>query len=310
MSLNRLPTLHEVLSLKTQAPVDLWGFYVFLRQEYRGIEYLDFYLAVVKHVSLCKAYIQSQVHTSSLSEEEELWEAEGDVHRMSTYLRATHDPALVQEKDYTMGDPNAPSVEKSFVTRNDIKQHVHNILVTYFIPAAEREIILPTRITTKIRHAIEIEGRYDPEVFLEAREYVFEALQNEAFRSFLGARALANLSSLGSILRLSIGLVAMFGGFWLAFTFILLDWSPKAHRAWVVLPFTVGVYGLVSGVYNLDPLLALIGYSEVSGNGLVKVKEPYVRRLLLRRSMFVGLVMAVLIAALCVLFILVPGKRL
>lgn len=206
--------------------------------------------------------------------------------------------------------PMPSEATSSFVTRNDIKQSTHYILVTYFIPGAEREIVLPQRIMRSVRHAIEVDGRDDPEVFDEAREYVFEAMQREAFRAFLAAKALGNTTPFGSVIRLIVGLVAMFAAFWVAFILIFLDWDPKSTRLWLILPFSVGVYGICSGLYNLDPLLAILGYSETGPGKMIRIKEPYVRSLLVKRSCYVLAVIVVATAAFVVLFALVPGHRL
>lgn len=490
---NRLPTLFEVLNLRTQAPVDLWCFYVFMREEYRGIEYLDFWLAVVKHLSLCRNYVRglrqsiiaserdiSSSRTSSVLLDTLIQDGtldDTDSHRLSAFLRGedtdgnpgsiyrlsalldtlnTKDQNLAseiqqlrtqqlqqhnneqqaqqqqqQQDSYQLQPPNtsaaaaawaqekrkptgagspirvvipqspeSPSAlqtrqssnslfdEKveagepagrfqdsgmsyrpsnpvvanatpttnpiprsgatsalydqglsatppqrqssateskfpnhtqqpmpseatsSFVTRNDIKQSTHYILVTYFIPGAEREIVLPQRIMRAVRHAIEVEGRDDPEVFDEAREYVFEAMQREAFRAFLAAKALGNTTPFGSVIRLIIGLVAMFAAFWVSFILIFLDWTPKTTRLYIILPFAVGIYGICSGLYNLDPVLAILGYSETGPGKVIRIKESYVRSLLVKRSLYVLLVIVVVTAAFVVLFALVPGHRL
>lgn len=482
---NRLPTLFEVLNLRTQAPVDLWCFYVFMREEYRGIEYLDFWLAVVKHLSLCRNYVRglrqsiiaserdmSSSRTSSVLLDTLIQDGtldDTDSHRLSAFLRgedpdgnpgslyrlsalldtlSTKDQHLANEiqqlraqqqtqqihhQNHQMNDlhnlpspntsaaaaawaqekrkpvgangspirvvlPQSPltnhsanslldekvespdprfdqagatasyrpsnpvaanvtpttnpiprsgttsalydqglsatppqrtgtngsepkftnyvqqpmpsEATSSFVTRNDIKQSTHYILVTYFIPGAEREIVLPQRIMRAVRHAIEVDGRDDPEVFDEAREYVFEAMQREAFRAFLAAKALGNTTPFGSVIRLIVGLVAMFAAFWVAFILIFLDWDPKSTRLWLILPFSVGVYGICSGLYNLDPLLAILGYSETGPGKMIRIKEPYVRSLLVKRSCYVLGVIVVVTAAFVVLFALVPGHRL
>lgn len=198
----------------------------------------------------------------------------------------------------------------SFVTRNDIKQSTHFILVTYFIPGAEREIVLPQRIMRSVRHAIETEGRDDPEVFDEAREYVFQAMQREAFRSFLAAKALGNTTPFGSVVRLVLGLLSAFGAFWTGFVLIFLDWQPKSTRLYLILPFAFAVYGITAGLYNLDPLLALLGYSETGPARMIRIREPYVRRLLIKRAVFVAAVIILVTACFVLIFALVPGRRL
>ncbi len=70
------------------------------------------------------------------------------------------------------------------------------------------------------------------------------------------------------------------------------------------------MYTLASYQYSLDPVLALIGLSEYTPFYFSRVREPYVRKLLVRRALMVLAVTLIVDVALCVLFILVPGKRL
>lgn len=57
-------------------------------------------------------------------------------------------------------------------------------------------------------------------------------------------------------------------------------------------------------------MLALIGLSEYTPFNFSRIREPYVRKLLAKRAIVVLAVTALIDAGLCVLFILVPGKRL
>lgn len=43
---NRLPTLFEVLSRRTLPPVDLFSFYIYMRDQQRSVDYLDFWYAL------------------------------------------------------------------------------------------------------------------------------------------------------------------------------------------------------------------------------------------------------------------------
>lgn len=54
----------------------------------------------------------------------------------------------------------------------------------------------------------------------------------------------------------------------------------------------------------------MIGLSEYTPFNFARVREPYVRKLLIRRAIMVLAVTVLVDAAVCVLFILVPGKRL
>ena len=43
---NRLPTMFEVLSRRTLPPVDLYSFYIYMRDQQRSVDYLDFWYVV------------------------------------------------------------------------------------------------------------------------------------------------------------------------------------------------------------------------------------------------------------------------
>lgn len=45
LSRNRLPTLFEVLARRTLAPVDLYFYYIYMRDQQRAVDYLDFWWA-------------------------------------------------------------------------------------------------------------------------------------------------------------------------------------------------------------------------------------------------------------------------
>ena len=62
--------------------------------------------------------------------------------------------------------------------------------------------------------------------------------------------------------------------------------------------------------YSLDPIMGLIGISEYTLMSFTRVKEPYVRRLLGKRSLWILMLTIVMVAALMCLYVFVPGKRL
>ncbi|KAL8762962.1 MAG: hypothetical protein Q9184_001112 [Pyrenodesmia sp. 2 TL-2023] len=68
---DRLPTLYEVLARKTKPPVDLFSFYIYMRDQQRSVDYLDFWLDVSQHTSLCRHYV-SELRRSILIETPEL----------------------------------------------------------------------------------------------------------------------------------------------------------------------------------------------------------------------------------------------
>ena len=132
----------------------------------------------------------------------------------------------------TNGSPADSNSPAHTVARADIRASAEKILYTYLLPGSEREIILPQGILTDITTQIEEEGRDDPEVFDAAKDYVFQAMERDAFPGFLRAKAFGNLVPPSSFLRLCLGLLGMFGAFWAGFACILLD-KPKHIRCWV-----------------------------------------------------------------------------
>ncbi|KAK4238102.1 RGS domain-containing protein [Achaetomium macrosporum] len=347
---NRLPTLFEVLSRRTLPPVDLFSFYIYMRDQQRSVDYLDFWLDVAQHMSLCRHYVRELrrsvlVGTPDLDKGSKrssgILEGLGEMNhpvagpsmyqsekekdqdaQMSAFLRedrGEHQDSPVSgsarqdRPSPNVSTPREPPTDSNSpphtVARQDIRASAEKILYTFLLPGAEREITLPGSITQDVTTAIEEFGRDDPEVFDVAKDYVFQAMERDAFPGFLRMKALGNLIPPTLILRLIIGLVSMFGGFWAAFILIFLN-ETRSVRLWLILPFTIGVYCLASYQYSLDPVLALIGLSEYTPFNFSRVREPYVRKLLARRALMVLTVTVLIDAALCVLFVLVPGKRL
>ena len=127
---------------------------------------------------------------------------------------------------------DSTSPGNSSVARADIRASAEKILYTYLLSGSEREIILPVGIMDDITQAIETEGRDDPEVFDAAKDYVFQAMERDAFPGFLRYKALGNIVQPSMLLRLIIGLVALFAALWTSFILIFLDYSRQT-RCWV-----------------------------------------------------------------------------
>lgn len=285
----------EVLSRQTLPPVDLYSFYIYMRDQQRSVDYLDFYLDICQHLSLCRHYVRelrrsvllespAPERTEKLADSKEPSEyrdtgdsfdlgepsnpfgegarrvpSEKSVHseeqRLSRILRdesrsrdswpkhptpPQHGSAMGQRsRGSSLGiarvttgghsssqtSSNQDPSPQHTVSRSDIRSSAEKILYTFLLPGLEREIILPQGVVNMIAEAIENEGRDDPEVFDEAKEYVFQAMERDAYPGFLRAKAFGNLVPPSLMLRLVVGLLAMFGGFWTSFILIFLDYS-------------------------------------------------------------------------------------
>jgi hypothetical protein len=60
----------------------------------------------------------------------------------------------------------------------------------------------------------------------------------------------------------------------------------------------------------LDPILALLGFSEYTLFDFNRIREPFVKKTLTRRSISMLFFFLTVTTAVCCLFIFVPGKRL
>lgn len=443
--LNRLPTLYEVLNRKTESPVDLWSFYIYMRDYQNAVDYLDFWIDVITHLRLCKDYVKglreslllSEKHKSSSDEKKRhtttsstdentgpgvvgggaeqrtsvssslLLEAllnEGflddkDNKRVSSFLQGNEyinisdqrisailgtppqqfdepeqqvelEQEIIrpgtppqQEQEHPLNDSYEPltspsktyaagsdyekrrsgataiqeqrnstrilpeqlerytrNVKNGNITRSTLKSSSRNLLNTYFQDSSARKLIIPDRIIRKIRHDVELQGRDDPEVFDEARNYVYSAMERESFPFFLQKNALHNLSNRSCLIRLILGLFWLFAGFWISYVLIFINVKPKAIRAVIIVPFLLGVYLIMSFLYKLDPLMVLFGVSDNQEINQPKntksklwvrnLKEPFVKNLLKKRALWVIFVILFITAILSILFGLVPGHRL
>ncbi|MCJ1327445.1 Bud site selection protein, Revert to axial protein 1 [Thelotrema lepadinum] len=378
---HRLPTLNEVLQRRTLAPVDLFSFYIYMRDQQRSVDYLDFWLDVLQHMSLCRHYVRElrrsvlldtpeaetkqtskrssmildqfgQLDSSGPSDDEKT----RDQH-VSAFLRqdtshsdsdrdnlrvknSNHSPqsslgsnrsggterpsngnippsrgtgterpprpSFMSSHVRTTTDSNSPAHQ---VARADLRASAEKILYTYLLAGSEREIILPQSILNDIISSIEDDHRDDPEVFDAAKDYVFQAMERDAFPGFLRSKALGNLVPPSMFARLILGIVGIFGGLWAGFACIFLDLS-RATRAFLIIPFAIGVYSLASQQYALDPLMALLGFSEYTFMNWSRVRDPYIRELLMKRGSMSMTVTVIIAAAIIILFVFVPGKRL
>lgn len=168
------------------------------------------------------AFLRSEGATSSHSPQNSL--GSGSAHRMTTNDQQSRPSAATHDMD-----SNSPG---HTVARHDIRSSAEKILYTYLLPGSEREIVLPEAMVSTVINLVEDDGRDDPEVFDPAKDYVFQAMERDAFPGFLQAKALGNIVPLSIVLRLAFALISFFGGFWGAFYVVLRD-KPRDVRCWV-----------------------------------------------------------------------------
>ena len=160
--------------------------------------------------------------------------------------------------------------------------------------------------------AIEVEGRDDPDVFINVKNYVFNRIENEHLPRFLNFVAIRNINH-SNFIRIILGFFFLFGGFWISYIFVFLNYR-KSIRPIIVAPYLLAFYFLISSIYLIDPVLAWFGYSEsfsrASGLPLIKIRENFIYKLVFKRSLWVLFLILLCTAILTVVFSLVPGVRL
>ncbi|KAG8761372.1 Bud site selection protein, Revert to axial protein 1 [Serendipita sp. 396] len=204
----------------------------------------------------------------------------------------------------------------------------------YLVPGAEKEIYLPPSLRI---HSFMLssdnpppmatgpglgQGKEEyemeqaalaqvPDMFHSQKEYVFSAMEQDAFPRFLRAKAFGNLTPVSALVRLVLGLLSLWIGLSTGFALIFLDVKPKSKRFFLFIPFTLAILFLVSHQYELDPILLLVfNQSETTPFRTLAVREPYVKKLLVGRAIWVSVLVAVLTTILTIIFWAVPGHRL
>ncbi|KAK4048116.1 Bud site selection protein, Revert to axial protein 1 [Microbotryomycetes sp. JL201] len=210
------------------------------------------------------------------------------------------------------------------INRTDLIASAERIYSRYLMPGAEKEVYLPPALRVhdfplssaalptvghpEYEREAEAQARV-PDMFHLQKEYVYRAMEQDSFPRFLRAKAFGNLTPISALVRLGVGLLALWIALATALSFIFLDLEPKSRRLWIILPFTFSIINIIAFCYDLDPLLVFMGLSETTPFRTIGIREPYVRKLLFGRALWVTFLTSMIVAILTVLFTLVPGHR-
>lgn len=223
----------------------------------------------------------------------------------------------------------APTIipRTSAISRQDLIASAERIYFRYLSPAANtpgsnenHEIYLPPSLRI---HSFPLSSTHEPktatemsimaqipDMFHAQKEYVFRAMEQDAFPRFLRAKAFGNLTPVSALVRLVVGLVVLWIGLSVGFSLIFLDVHPKSKRFFLFIPFSIAILFLISHQYELDPILVFFGQSESTPFRTLRIREPYVKKLLIGRAIWVTILVCAGVAALTLLFWAVPGHRL
>lgn len=144
----------------------------------------------------------------------------------------------------------APTIipRDSAITRTDLIASAERIYARYLVPGCEKEIYLPPSLRI---HAFPLSSSqlpsagspdYEvesaalaqvPDMFHPQKEYVFHAMEQDAYPRFLRAKAFGNLTPVSALVRLCVGLLVLWAGLAAGFSLIFLDVHPKSKRFFV-----------------------------------------------------------------------------
>lgn len=137
-------------------------------------------------------------------------------------------------------EQDAPSRldRKARLNRQDLTDSAQRIMIRYLVPSASKELTqLPHQLKTDMRRQIEDNGRDDPLVFAEGKQYALEYMRRNAYPKFLRIKVWGNVTLMQQMLRLVLGLVALLAGLSTAFSLIFLGYPQWGVRFWVCVPF-------------------------------------------------------------------------
>lgn len=223
----------------------------------------------------------------------------------------------------------------------------------------------------RIIESVQIERKYDIEIFDDLKNLTYQFLEMDCFPKFLSRVALHNIhdeisdwrfhsvgvtneksnrsrgqthisrspfSNHTSISRVGFGLLWLGIGFWIGYVLIFLAYS-RAIRVVTVVPFTLGCYCIVCGMYQVDIVYSWFGVTQRllhrhknAGNDegdassgtdhvpmilavfggrrrLTRIEHPFTRQLLRKRGLWCLLLVVGATAAFTVIFSCVPGRR-
>ncbi|KAI0635370.1 RGS domain-containing protein [Trametes polyzona] len=213
------------------------------------------------------------------------------------------------------------------ITRQDLIASAERIYYRYLSPAGNtpgstenHEIYLPPALRI---HTFPLSSTHEPksqseialmaqipDMFHAQKEYCYRAMEQDAFPRFLRAKAFGNLTPVSALVRLIAGLIILWIGLAVGFSLIFLDVHPKSKRFFLFIPYTLAILFLISHQYELDPVLVFFGQSESTPFRTLSIREPYVKKLLLGRAIWVSVLVAACSVALTMIFWAVPGHRL
>jgi hypothetical protein len=240
-----LPTLDQVLGRKTLPPVCLYNFYIIMRDRLKMEEVLDFYLDLQHHELLWKRYVKAMHRSGHLSESDlsEGFQSPRILSRLS-YNNNNHFGAspVNSPSPTNMLRPSIGALSSTITTnskpppsRKDIMESSQRLLLRYLVPSATKELTqLPNGLKLALRKELEKpDPRDDPLLFEDAKDYLFDYMQRQAYPKFLRLKVWGNITLYQQLGRLVVGLLCLLAALTTSLSLIFLGYPQWGVRFWV-----------------------------------------------------------------------------
>ncbi|EPY54041.1 regulator-G-protein signaling domain-containing protein [Schizosaccharomyces cryophilus OY26] len=341
---NRIPNVYDVLTKRCSAPLNIYNFYLYVRNEEHGINFFDMWLDIGLLDILTRIHFQELEKSHSIAtQSSSTLGLNGSRVRTSNpsnvsygflddyYLpnfgplftedmlnvQALDPPALFHNKDrasylkdiysYNYTKPFLPS--NSMFTQDQLSAFRQKLANRYLTKESPFRVSFPSRLVNPLENASKDQMISNPNLFEGIHSYIFHYILKPAYARFLEKRMKHNISTSSYAIRFLIGYTTTFAAYWLGFCGIFLEYSRKV-RVWTLLPFFIGFYNLTCSWFCFDPLLAFVGYFETKTLRFSRIENKKVRHHLQFKAFYAGLLIAAFVAANTAIFSSVPSVRL
>ncbi|KAI9141683.1 RGS domain-containing protein [Paraphysoderma sedebokerense] len=293
-----VPTLEQVLARKTCPPVSLYNFYLYLKEKEHSAENIDFWLDLDAHTNLWKIYYKQLYSGSGVSNRQN-----GAPINAKTSVKIE-----IDGKIKVVNDRN--------VSKSEVIKNAQKLFETYLLPGGKKELNIPQPVRKSVDEALNQGKRFDPSVFAEVKQHIFETMNMDSYPRFLTSSYSTNLTYMHTMFRLVVGLICITAAMSWIFTYIFLDVRPITSR-FVASPILWDLSICGQNMRSSDPVgffflcglravFALAGVTETTFFHFNRIRDMKARKAHITKGLKMVVKNTIVTAIVFLPFILVP----
>jgi hypothetical protein len=93
--------------------------------------------------------------------------------------------ALASKRQARVVSISQCEVNTMLVDRRTLRKSARHVMETYLVAQAPKEINVPQLVRQKVQELVERDRRYDPMLFSDVREHVFDMMRRDSYARFL-----------------------------------------------------------------------------------------------------------------------------